>query len=61
MIKGYVNSSLRIKVKRHKSTFVEMKIHVPGNYTISLYQESKRKYKHSQNYKLSESRLIIMK
>ena len=61
MIPSYVNNSLRIKVKRHKSTYIEMKVEVAGTYTVSLYQESKRKYKHSQNYKLSESRLVIMK
>ena len=36
-----------------------MKVAKKGTYTISVYQESKRKYQNSTNYELSESRLII--
>lgn len=55
------SSCFRSNNRRHKSNYLRMSIRKKGEYTISIYQESKRKYQNTLNYELSESRLIILK
>lgn len=50
IVPGAISSSFRSSNLRHKSSYIRMSIQRKGIYTISVYQESKRKYQHSLNY-----------
>lgn len=56
---GYVNSTITINSDRQHSVMVEFAVRSKGKFFLSMYQESKRKYKASGNYELSKSRLFL--
>lgn len=56
---GKVHSHIKLESDRTHSVMVAFTVKTRGDYFISLYQENRRKYQQSSNYKLSKSRLFL--
>jgi hypothetical protein len=58
----FLHSSIHVKTDRNKSGYVLMKVKTPGQYIVSIYQESKRKFLNKySNYECSQARIIVLK
>jgi hypothetical protein len=56
---GKTHGHIKLTSGRTQSVMVAFSVKTAGDYFFSIYQESRRKYKHSANYKLSKSRLFL--
>lgn len=58
---GKTHGHIALSTDRSHSAMVSFSVKTEGDYFFSIYQESRRKYKQSANYKLSKSRLFLAK
>lgn len=54
-----VHGHIVLESDRTHSVMVGFTVRTQGDYFLSMYQENRRKYQQSSNYKLSKSRLFL--
>jgi hypothetical protein len=57
----HFHSSFPMVNNQRKSNYVRMTVTTPGTYSLSIWQESRRKYSEDPDFIYSNSRIIVMR